>query len=34
MTIDNGMNSRENGNEYVDRKVCAGLYAIDLSKIV
>jgi hypothetical protein len=32
MTMDNCMDSRENGSEYVDRKVRAGLYAIDLCK--
>ncbi len=30
--MDNGMDSRANGNEYVDRKVRAGLYAIGLCK--
>jgi hypothetical protein len=30
--MDNCMGSRENGNECVDRKVRAGLYAIDLCK--
>ena len=32
MTMDNCMDSRENGKEYVNRKVRAGLYAIDLCK--
>lgn len=32
MTMDNCMDSRENGNERVNRKVRAGLYAIDLCK--
>jgi hypothetical protein len=32
MMMDNCMDSRENRIEYVDRKVRAGLYAIDLCK--
>ncbi len=32
MMMDNGMDSRANGNEYVDCKVRAGLYAIGLCR--